>query len=55
VAVQQAWIPSSGWFVFLGFVMLGFVGAYFSGQVLVMIGTSVIGAFLVSLSYRGKM
>jgi hypothetical protein len=55
VAEQQIWIPSNGWFVFLAFVGLGFVGSYFTGRVQVMIGISLIGAFVVASLYRGKM
>jgi hypothetical protein len=55
MAKEQVWNPSNGWFVFLAFVGLGFVGAFFSGQVLVMIGMSMLGAFLAYTSYRGEM
>jgi hypothetical protein len=43
--------PSDGWFMFLAFAVIGFAGSYVSGQVLVMLGTILLGALIVAAIY----
>jgi hypothetical protein len=52
---QQAWEPSTGWFVILAFAAVGFVGTYFTGQMLVMIGVMALGIFMVAAQYGQKL
>jgi hypothetical protein len=52
---RQQWEPSNGWFLFLAFAVAGFAGAYFSGQVLVMLGTTLLGALVVAALYYREL
>jgi hypothetical protein len=52
---SRDWGPSNGWFVFLIFAGLGMAGAYATNQGLVMVGVTLLGAFVVAAVYRRRM
>jgi hypothetical protein len=48
---RQHWEPSSGWFLFLLFAMIGFGATYVTGQILLMLVITVLGALVVASIY----